>query len=83
MVPGAADIDFSLGGGRSDIDWAVAKGVPIATAVAVDMQAINLLIRKCRIRIMYLRNKKPLTIQKQMVLPWTMSTSIPAWSLTQ
>jgi hypothetical protein len=45
------------------------------------MQAINLPIRKYRMRILYLRNKKPLTIQKQMVLPWTMSTPIPAWSL--
>jgi hypothetical protein len=80
-VPGAAGIAFWLGGGRSGFDWAIAKGAPMARAVAKGMQAINLPIRKCRIRIFYLRNKKQLTIQKQMVLPWTMSTPIPAWNL--
>jgi hypothetical protein len=62
MVPGAAGIDFWLGGGRSGFDCADAFGIASATAAAKGMQATNLLIRKYRMRILYLRNKKPLTI---------------------
>jgi hypothetical protein len=58
MVPGAAADDFCVGGNRSGVDWAVAKGTPMRTAVAKGMQATNLPIRKYRMRILYLRNKK-------------------------
>jgi hypothetical protein len=62
MVPGAAGAEFWLGGGRSGFDWAFALGIVRATAAAKGMQATNLPIRKYRMRILYLRNKKPLTI---------------------
>jgi hypothetical protein len=39
-------------------------GEAIANAVTKGMQTIKLAIRKYRIRILYLRNKKPKTIHK-------------------
>jgi hypothetical protein len=58
MVPGAAGIDCWLGGGRSDFDWANAVGIASVIAAAKGIQAANLPIRKYRMRILYLRNKK-------------------------
>ena len=58
MVPGVAGVDFWIGGARSGIGWAAALGIARVSATAKGMQATNLPIRKYRMRILYLRNKK-------------------------
>jgi hypothetical protein len=58
MVPEVAGVDFWIGGARSGIGWAVALGIARVSATATGMQATNLPIRKYRMRILYLRNKK-------------------------
>ncbi|MDP3122643.1 MAG: hypothetical protein Q8M75_08440 [Polynucleobacter sp.] len=50
-MPGAAATAFCVGGGKSDLGWADACDAPMTNAAAKGMQAINLPIRKYRLRI--------------------------------